>query len=59
MRATKIIAGHGGNIVRVSYNKAVDLHTLFLDIEAPEDSLAEIEKELLEIGYIDENIIWS
>ena len=38
LKANQIIAGHGGNIVRVSYNKAVDLHTLFLDVEADKSS---------------------
>ena len=34
LRASEIIAGEGGNIVRVNYNKAVDLHTLFIDVAA-------------------------
>lgn len=38
LRASRIIAGHGGNIVRASYNKAVDLHMLFLDVAAPPGS---------------------
>lgn len=50
--ASKIIAKNNGNIIRVSYNKAVDLHTLFIDVEAAEDSLEEIEKELRTIGYL-------
>lgn len=54
--ASKIIAALGGNIVRVSYNKAVDPHMLFLDIVAPEDKLLEIEKSLLDIGYIKDKI---
>ena len=41
LKANQIIAGHGGNIVRVSYNKAVDLHTLFLDVEADKKAVAE------------------
>jgi len=57
LRASKIIAAHGGNIVRVSYNKAVDLRMLFLDIEAGDDSLFEIERELTGIGYLHEKII--
>jgi glyoxylase-like metal-dependent hydrolase (beta-lactamase superfamily II) len=54
--ASKIIAKHGGNIVRVSYNKAVDLHTLFIDVKAPDESLAEITKELETIGYLNDKI---
>lgn len=52
LRASRIIAKHSGNIVRVSYNKAVDLHMLFLDVSAPHDKLEKIEKELSDIGYI-------
>jgi len=54
--ASKIIAKHNGNIVRVSYNKAVDLHTLFIDVEAADEKLYEIEEELGNIGYLN-NII--
>lgn len=56
LRASQIIAKHSGNIVRVSYNKAVDLHMLFLDVSAPLNRLAGIEKELYDIGYINKNI---
>lgn len=56
LRASKIIAGQGGNIVRVSYNKAVDLHMLFIDVEAPADRLLQIEKALSDIGYINKKI---
>ena len=54
--ASKIIAKHGGNIVRVSYNKAVDLHTLFIDVKAPDEGLAQITKELEAIGYLNDKI---
>lgn len=50
--ASKIIARHNGNIVRVSYNKAVDLHTIFIDVEASEDSLQKITNELGSVGYL-------
>ncbi|MFA0816640.1 MAG: MBL fold metallo-hydrolase [Anaerofustis sp.] len=56
MTASKIISKHSGNIVRVSYNKAVDLHTLFLDVEAEEPSLDVIAKELSDVGYLNEKI---
>ena len=32
LAASRIIERHQGNIVRVSYNKAVDAHALFLDV---------------------------
>lgn len=57
LRASKIIAGHNGNIVRVSYNKAVDLHMLFVDVQAPADKLIRIEEDLSAVGYINKRII--
>lgn len=54
--ASKIIAKHRGNIVRVSYNKAVDLHTLFIDVEATDENHSEIENELESIGYLNNKI---
>lgn len=56
LKASRLIAGRGGNIVRVSYNKAVDQHMLFIDVEASEDGLLDIEKALSDIGYINEKI---
>jgi len=50
--ASKIIAKYCGNIVRVSYNKAVDLHMLFLDVEATAESHQKIAKELETVGYL-------
>ncbi|MEA4890423.1 MAG: MBL fold metallo-hydrolase [Clostridiaceae bacterium] len=50
--AAKIIAKHDGNIVRVSYNKAVDLNTLFIDVVADQASLGMIGEELDSIGYL-------
>jgi len=52
LKAGEIIASHGGNIARVSYNKAVDLHTLFLDVSAPAERLERITAELRAIGYL-------
>lgn len=52
LRAGEIIAAHGGNISRINYNKAVDLHTLFLDVCAPEARMEDITCELREIGYL-------
>lgn len=56
MLASKIIAKHNGNIVRVSYNKAVDLHTLFIDVVATDESLCEIAKELESVGYLNDKV---
>ncbi|WP_337984366.1 MBL fold metallo-hydrolase [Dehalobacter sp. DCM] len=54
--ASKIIAKYDGNIVRVSYNKAVDLHMLFLDVEAQAENHDKIETELTTIGYLNNEI---
>jgi len=54
--ASKIIAKHDGNIVRVSYNKAVDLHMLFIDVEASDKNLDAIAEELESIGYLNNKI---
>jgi len=56
MAAAEIIAKNNGNIVRVSYNKAVDLHMLFVDVVAEEDALPGIARELDEIGYLSKKI---
>lgn len=52
LSASRIISMAGGNITRVSYNKAIDLHMLFLEVSAGENQLAQIEKQLNDIGYI-------
>ncbi|HBF39230.1 MAG TPA: MBL fold hydrolase [Firmicutes bacterium] len=54
--ASRIIAKHKGNIVRVSYNKAVDLHTLFIDVKATAENLDLITKELEAVGYLNDKI---
>ena len=50
--ASRIVAEHGGNIVRVNYNKAVDLHTLFIEVSANEEQHKLIESKLTECGYL-------
>ena len=52
LEASRIIAGVGGNIDRVSYSKAVDLHTLFLDVSGTEAQLARISEALTRLGYM-------
>lgn len=53
MLASKCLAGIGVNIKRVSYNKAVDSHTLFIEAEGSPDQLEEADRKLKEIGYLD------
>ena len=50
--ASRIIAEAGGNITRVNYNRALDTHTLFLEVTATEPQLAEIESRLTDCGYL-------
>lgn len=52
LKASKIISFYGGNIVRVSYNKAVDVHTLFIDVSANLQQLEKITEELEALGYL-------
>ena len=51
MRACKVIMDHNGNIVRVSYNKGINL---FIEVCATEEQLNAIDKELADISYVDE-----
>ncbi|MEG0693117.1 MAG: MBL fold metallo-hydrolase [Oscillospiraceae bacterium] len=53
--ASEVVSRNGGNIARVSYNKAVDLHTLFLDVDATQMQLERITKELLNAGYLSDD----
>lgn len=52
LRAARIISQHGGNIIRASYNKAVDVHATFIDVEAPEAAQMQIEAELTREGFL-------
>ena len=52
--ASRIILAHGGNMVRASYNKAVDAHTLFVDVEGDAEALDAIESELHKAGFLQE-----
>jgi len=52
LTASRIILAHGGNMVRASYNKAVDAHTLFVDVEGEEEELDAIEASLTAEGFL-------
>ncbi len=52
LQASRCFADLGINITRVSYNKAVDSHTLFIDAEGEEEQLKKAEQQLKKIGYI-------
>jgi len=53
LKASRCFAELGVNITRVSYNKAVDSHTLFIDAEGSAAQLSEADKRLSDIGYLD------
>ena len=52
LKASKIFAQLGINITRVSYNKAVDSHTLFIEVDGCENSINSAEEMLKDIGYL-------
>ncbi len=56
LQASKIISRSGGNIVRVNYNKSVDAHTLFIEVNANEAQHKEISELLSIIGYLTEEL---
>lgn len=52
LKASRCIAALGLNITRVSYNKAIDVHTLFIEAEGDEAGLALATEQLHDIGYL-------
>ena len=46
LKASKCFSALGINITRVSYNKAVDSHTLFIDAEGTDEQLRKISPEV-------------
>lgn len=55
LKASRCFASLGINITRVSYNKAVDINTLFIDAEGTAAQLAEADRQLAQIGYLQDN----
>ena len=55
LKASRCFSALGINITRVSYNKAVDSHTLFIDAEGTEEQLKKADAELGKIGYLQSN----
>jgi len=52
LKASECFAALGMNITRVSYNKAVDSHTLFIDAEGTEEQIRQADEMLTGIGYL-------
>ena len=55
LTAGKVFAALNLNITRVSYNKAVDSHMLFIEADGDSDSMNEAAEKLKEIGYISDS----
>ena len=55
LKASKCFSALGINITRVSYNKAIDSHTLFIDAEGSKEQLEKADVELEKIGYLQNN----
>ena len=56
LKASKCLSNLGINITRVSYNKSVDSHLLFIDVEGSPESLEKATQELMSIGYIHQDL---
>ena len=52
LKASQCFAELGINITRVSYDKAVDSHMLFLDVEGTKEQIQKANVQLEEIGYL-------
>ena len=55
LKASRCFASLGINITRVSYNKAIDSHTLFIDAEGTAEQLEKADEQLTKIGYLQNN----
>ena len=56
LKASRCFCELGINITRVSYNKAVDSHKLFIDAEGTEEQLKKADIELEKIGYLQDSV---
>ena len=52
LKASKCFSELGINITRVSYNKAVDSHTLFIEVDGEQSHLEKANEKLKAIGYL-------
>ncbi len=52
LQASRRLTDLGINISRLSYNKAVDTHTLFIEVSGTPEDLAKADQCLKEIGYL-------
>jgi len=52
LEASRCFSDLGINITRVSYNKAVDTHTLFIEVSGTAQQLQKADRHLEDIGYL-------
>ena len=52
LKASRCFAALGINITRVSYDKTVDSHMLFLDVEGTKEQIQKADIELEKLGYL-------
>ena len=52
LKASECFAALNINMTRISYNKAVDSHTLFIDAEGEPEQLEKADEALEKIGYL-------
>ena len=52
LKASKGFSELGINVTRVSYNKAVDSHTLFIEVDGEQTQLEKANDRLMQIGYL-------
>jgi glyoxylase-like metal-dependent hydrolase (beta-lactamase superfamily II) len=55
----RLFAAHGLDIKRVSYNKVIDVHTLFIEAEGEEEALDAAEAELRERRVLAGQRLWG
>ena len=55
LTASRIFSALDLNITRVSYNKAVDTHMLFIEAQGDEKAMDMAETQLRETGYLSDN----
>ncbi len=57
LTANQCFSDLGLNVTRVSYNKAVDVHMLFIEAEGPEDLLDKAQEQLGNLGYLSRDTV--
>lgn len=56
LAASRLFSSLGVNITRVSYNKAVDSHMIFIEAEGTASQLAQADEALAQLGYLQSGV---